>query len=193
MPPGCFPRVSVARWIRVCHGQAFVRTLELCPMDIRGQLVQNVVLCGGSKPNPRILWVGPPVLTPKNGGVQKNRGTNLPNHPGPLDGVFSHKNPPAIGGVHPFMIFIDIYYGNPHGGYLQNVGCPKTIGFRINNKWVWMRLRLPMAQESPIISGSISCHWNHLMSPLQLYTAWFLGHMLLFFLVRSTCFTISGA
>lgn len=27
--------------------EAFVRTLELCPMDIRAQLVQNVVICGG--------------------------------------------------------------------------------------------------------------------------------------------------
>ena len=28
--------------------EAVVRTLELCPMDIRAQLVQNVVICGGA-------------------------------------------------------------------------------------------------------------------------------------------------
>ena len=47
--------------------QAFVRTLELCPMDIRAQLVQNVVICGGL--TGAILSVGPPILTNTHMGI----------------------------------------------------------------------------------------------------------------------------
>ena len=50
--------------------QAFVRTLELCPMDIRAQLVQNVVICGGL--TEAILSVGIPILTNTDMGISEN-------------------------------------------------------------------------------------------------------------------------
>jgi hypothetical protein len=50
--------------------QAFVRTLELCPMDIRAQLVQNVVICGGL--TEAILSVGTSILTNTHMGISEN-------------------------------------------------------------------------------------------------------------------------
>lgn len=39
--------IFVSTWLILAF-QAVVRSLELCPMDIRAQLVQNVVICGGT-------------------------------------------------------------------------------------------------------------------------------------------------